>query len=433
MPNLTNTDALIATLGEGSPEENQAVSQALVKIGPAAVQALIAAAHDDRKASRKKLDAIADVLGDIGTVVIPDLIPVLLVGYKYGAFDLPQVASRALGRIGVPAMPALIDAMNAGSMAVAEAFGSIGAFAAPTLIAALSDPSEAIRFTAAEGLSRIGPDAKDAPPGLIAALDDESPRVRCSAAWALGRFVSPPANGALAALIATLGDEDKDVRLNAVCALANIGPDAAPAVPALLRSLCDLDHKIRWRTVMALGHIGTPAPREAVTAIIATLSDQSVDLQRGMFHGDCLRRVAVSTLTGIGVAGMPDLIAALREQRGDVRWVVARVLGRIGPAASDAVPALIDALADTSPFIRSEVVESLGKIGSPAAVPALIAAVSDETETVRSLAAGALGKIGPWASDATPALRAVLNDLGEDDGVRLAAQVALRHVAPAIQ
>jgi hypothetical protein len=89
------------------------------------------------------------------------------------------------------------------SQAAADALGRIGPPAVPDLIAALQSTDPEVRLQAAQVLARMGSDARDAVPYLIRLLDDPDERIRKTAARTLGR----------------------------------VGPDAAPAVPALMRSL----------------------------------------------------------------------------------------------------------------------------------------------------------------------------------------------------
>lgn len=86
---------------------------------------------------------------------------------------------------------------------------------------------------AAEALSRIGPPAV---PELILALQSSDPHVRREAADVLSRL-GPDAKDAVPDLIRLLDDEDLVTRKMAAKALGRIGPDAAPAVPALMRTL----------------------------------------------------------------------------------------------------------------------------------------------------------------------------------------------------
>ena len=88
-----------------------------------------------------------------------------------------------------------------------------------------------------------------------------------------------------------------------------------------------------------------------------------------------------------------------------VRRFAVQAAGSIGPAAREAVPALIEALQDAAyrlsdptsgePKIRHYAAWSLGEIGPDAkeAIPALTEALNDEEKWVRSTAEKALAKI----------------------------------------
>jgi hypothetical protein len=91
--------------------------------------------------------------------------------------------------------------------AAADALGRIGPPAVPDLIQALRNRDPVVRKQAAEVLARMGSDAKPAVPDLVHLLDDEDESIRKEAARTLGR----------------------------------IGPDAAAAVPALMRTLLQPD------------------------------------------------------------------------------------------------------------------------------------------------------------------------------------------------
>ena len=82
----------------------------------------------------------------------------------------------------------------------------------------------------------------------------------------------------------------------------------------------------------------------------------------------------------------------------------ASALGRIGPEAKEAVPALIIALNDQSEGVRSSAASALGRIRPEAkeSVPALIIALNDQSEWVRHSAASALGEMGTEAKRGCP-------------------------------
>ena len=101
----------------------------------------------------------------------------------------------------------------------------------------------------------------------------------------------------------------------------------------------------------------------------------------------------------------------LRDADPGNRMLAAESLGRMGPAAEEAVPDLIQLLGEENDFLRSTAVTALAAIGA-GAVPALIAAMNHQGPAVRSGAADALGGIGAGATEAIPAL---INLLGDRD------------------
>src|SRR5690242_7970492 len=103
-------------------------------------------------------------------------------------------------------------------------------------------------------------------------------------------------------------------------------------------------------------------------------------------------------LCALGVGPVPDyrpvaeLVARLGDLDDDSRLRAAFELRQRGPAAAQAVPALIVALHDRKAEIRQEAAFALGRIGAPAkpAIPALVAALKDEDPVVRFWGVSAL-------------------------------------------
>ncbi len=126
-----------------------------------------------------------------------------------------------------------------------------------------------------------------------------------------------------------------------------------------------------------------------------------------------VRERAVDALGRIGPgahAAVPALVAMIPGS--ETAWEIAAALGKIGPEAEPAVPALIELLRGSTDLNRSTAAEALGNIGSraAAAVPGLIAALADSYYITRANAAAALAKIGEAATPALPALIKALED-----------------------
>jgi len=133
----------------------------------------------------------------------------------------------------------------------------------------------------------------------------------------------------------------------------------------------------------------------------------------------------------LGVA-TGDWVAALKSSDALERRLAAHALAEIGPAAREAVPALIEALRDPESFVRVWAAAALARVQpeNPDAIVALVAGTRDGISFVRSLAAWHLGRLGPGhpgIEALVPELRELLND--NDPSVRAEALVALENLA----
>jgi HEAT repeat protein len=175
------------------------------------------------------------------------------------------------------------------------------------------------------------------------------------------------------------GDEARKDKTIAVLADA-VGSKEPLARAAAMRALADL----------------RPAPERILPALKPHLfgPDKEVAAE------------ALRTLTGLGKAPVSVLIEALKVP--EHRPVVAAVLGALGDAAKEAVPALVDVVkSDKNAESRGEALMAIGAIGPAAkdAAPAAIAALDDRSEKVGCAACYAIGKIGPAAIAAEPELK----------------------------
>jgi HEAT repeat protein len=131
----------------------------------------------------------------------------------------------------------------------------------------------------------------------------------------------------------------------------------------------------------------------------------------------------------LGVA-TGDWVAALKSSGSLERRLAAHALAEIGPAAREAVPALIEAVRDPESFVRVWAAAALARVQpeNPDAIPALVAGTHDGISFVRSLAAWHLGRLGrghPGIESMAPELRELLND--SDPSVRAEALAALEN------
>ena len=209
---------------------------------PTSMQALQDGLNDEDEAVR--LNAVY-ALGNIGEPAIPTLIEALRQESKTawnrnidrGDFTNPSQLDSIYGlaAMGEPAVPALTEVLGddtnwwsrAGAAAALGCMGEPAQGAVPALIEALKDDSEWVRRNAADTLGNIGPSAQSAVPALIEALGDDRPVSR----WSLS---------------------DAPLRENAIIALAKMGQLPQNAMPVMAEALQDENQYIRSWAAIAL-------------------------------------------------------------------------------------------------------------------------------------------------------------------------------------
>ena len=385
-------------------------------------------------------------------------------------------AIQELGPEAEEAVPALVDTLGDGDVeiraAAAEALGAIGPGAKagiPALIEALTDRGVVIR--AEEGLEKwvpvwylvgsclgqIGPVAL---PDLIDLLDSEHPQKYGGAAQAI-HVIGPEAKEAVEPLLNMLAKDEPFPRRAALCALMGIGPEAKAAVPALTEALTHEDFHTQYWACRALREIG-PEAKTAAPVLVKLLREGVPSEPR---YSASVRRHAAQALGGIGpdagTKARDALAAALKDPIDPVREDAAIALGKLGPFAQPAVPAIEEAL-DKGPFsarvhaakslwlITGETeravdvlvgelgdfnwgllsAQVLGEMGTKAtkAVPSLVDLFQSVDLHQRVAAADALLRIDPESKAAVPALKELLDH--EDEELREAAVELLKYLDP---
>jgi len=398
-----------------SPYQVQkAAAEALVKIGNAAVEPLIAALEDqdrrynvaralgqigDARAAeplilaledRKMWIEAAEALGMIGdTHAVEPLVEVFIKDYEhYNTDDSYDFYTRCIVRDTVEKALDKIDP-NWTKFEVAQRI-------VPALLTALIDERSGVRLTAKMTLEKICPDwmqsdaARETVPVFAAALVHEDLRVSEDAEEVLKK-IDPnwakfeKAKAAIPSLVAALRDRNYYTEKVAVEALVKFGN---AAVEPLIAALEDQDR--RYNVARALGQIGDARAAEPLVTRLKHDAHQEV----------------VDALIKIGNAAVEPLIAVLKYHISDVRRRAIEALGQIGDAR--AVEPLIAVLKDQDIGIRMTTAEALGQIADKRAIKPLVALLKDNYCYVRHPAAKALDSLG-WQpqSDAQCALRAV--------------------------
>jgi HEAT repeat protein len=164
--------------------------------------------------------------------------------------------------------------------------------------------------------------------------------------------------------------------------------------------LKDKEPFVRAKAAEALGNIGNHA-NEAIPALLEAAQDKDVTVRREAIGS--VARIGVKKAVGV-----PVLIRLLKDQSPEVREGAAQILGDIGPKAREAVPALLQSRKDHSPEVRFRAAMALYKIDGKD--NHLLQLRTDKEAFRQYEVFGALGKLGPKARPAFPALMEALRE-----------------------
>ncbi len=137
------------------------------------------------------------------------------------------------------------------------ALGKIGVPALPHLIEALDDADAAVRLRAIRPIVVMGAVASDAAPALASHLADSDTQVRQWSAVALGQ-IGPPAAGAVPRLAEALKDSEAAVRQAAAAALGAVG--GMEAIDPLKNALADPNPGVQRAARVALQRLQPERP-----------------------------------------------------------------------------------------------------------------------------------------------------------------------------
>ncbi len=225
-------------------------------------------------------------------------------------------------------------------------------------------------------------------------------------------------------------------------ALKYLGPHAAEAVPVLGRKLEKAENLDKTGYGETLSAIGDPALPELGRLLEKggewTRGEAARSLAKAGKEGLAeVRRALASPVEEIRFAAaeglrkstdaenIPSLIPLLRDPSEKVQYAAAYSLSDHGPAAKEAVPALLGMLDGRSPEVRRSAIWALGSIRIPEEriVPRLVEFLRpSEADRLCEAALQALAKFGPAAAPAVPAIPACL---GRATQIRTAALLAV--------
>jgi len=315
-------------------------------------------------------------------------------------YDRTKQAHRRLVEIGKPGIPYLADAVkdtrkNVRWRAV-QVLGAIGGDeVVPPLLLALADADKDVRRYAVSFLGRWGKDESSVPSAVKQLLYDPEPQVVWHAMAALdelGDSSYKTERGLVEALCPYLEGPDDDRREHAARALAMIG--SGQACPALVKALGSPESSGACRNAI-VGAIGKIGSRNAVPLLLQLFTNEAKEkkvrfkaaaalqlLGDPSINEDLLplcapawvREATVKALgfkDNIEAVGRLEQILADDEENLRVREQAAVSLGKIGdPHAIQSLGKAL--LTQKDRYLRIQLINALGVIGSPKAVPYLV-------------------------------------------------------------
>jgi HEAT repeat protein len=427
---------LIRALEDPDTEVRAASAQALSSIVPRAVKArsggrtirdattaLSRCLKDPqitvRIAAVKALSPIASEVVRSGSAgeIVRDVATALIAGLKDPEPSVRSAATISLSEIAQP------QRASGGTSPIDR--GSVR----DELNAMFGDHDAEVRLAAIEAVAKhfsvSGP-----PEALTAVLKDDSAKIRAAAINALAHYrqgLDP-----WVPILFRLAEQDPDPSVREHClrilGYAFTPPAITPAaVPALIASLKSANANVRSQAASVLGNLKARADA-AIPELLRVLNEPLVPGARPFYGGGhifdpgCASALALGRIAPGSVAAK-EVVAALTEvaRSGPVirRGWAAHALGDFGPAAEEAVPALVKIIKESTPepptLNESSAAVALGKIapGTPSAdqaIAALLPVLESKDLFSRVRAIEALGRFGPRARAAVPKIRALEGD-----------------------
>ncbi|HUY32298.1 MAG TPA: HEAT repeat domain-containing protein [Pirellulales bacterium] len=385
------SDELVVAL-DGSPEAFQygygsrppsvadVAANSLLRIGPAAVPALERALKQANPRIRK---AAAIILGKCKPLAGSSM-PTWVAALDDGILDVRTHAIRALGAIGkdaAPAVPRLAKFLDSehewvriSTYCALAGIGVLDETSRSRLTAALTANSRRERYEAAHALAACGEPVDQILPTMIElATSDGFFRNEALEYLETMGPAAAPATGPLSQLLTQSkanGYEDVGNVELAGRALAAIGPAAVAGLTAALRNR---DPGVRQVAARSLGEIG-PAAGASIPSLLGLLDDKGL----WVYHMTEVRWAVAEALGRMGRedVAVPVLLRLLEEMRNadyDARETLIGALGRIGPGARDAIPAIVRFVDRGDRDVTDAVAIAVAKIdpSSPSLVPCL--------------------------------------------------------------
>jgi HEAT repeat protein len=362
-------EPIISALRKEEDDEHKLVlTQFLIRMGPAAVPALISTFKDPSIA----IYSVA-ALGTIGKPAVPSLIALL----HNPDEDMVNYAGLSLARIGLAALPDLLELFKTDTTLV-PLIGGILARMGGTALPRLLEEFKTLETSGEQGSERglllmsmileISLTDAEQMHALFKVTDEKLIRMLTGILVSKGTpVIDPVIVGLLSwekptpSLVVQTFMSMKSEVINRVHQVMNQLPDRDLRRIPLIRllgamkdpssstiifsAMNDSDQRIRVAAILELGKFGL----EALAHLTQAMDDENTEV----------RVAAIEAMGDIGLPALDQLLTALKDENGDIRAAAIKGIGKIGEPAKFM---LIQALNDSDRQVRRDVVRLLDTI-----------------------------------------------------------------------
>jgi HEAT repeat protein len=291
-----------------------------------------------------------------------EVLPYLAAPLKARRWAAISVALESIEHLGPTArgsVPALVDFLAdlKGTNYVEGIFARVPAITSNNLSKAAATLRDRWLYSTAGALANMGTNAAPAVPLLQEFFETRTNiNTRAEIAFALCR-IDPTQTNALDYLVTSL-QHRTNAWYSATRQLGELGPQARVAEPVLLEALGDTNESVVAEAAVSLKKIGVPAA-EFVPQLKAGLN--SKDQMKRFRAAQRVMSVAPADADAHRV-----LVLGATEAASPVRYLAVEELGKAGPAAKDAIPALRELLKSNDRALASAAAEALKEIEAKA-------------------------------------------------------------------
>jgi HEAT repeat protein len=231
----------------------------------------------------------------------------------------------------------------------------------------LDDPDTQVRWAAMYAFDSLESDDPRVLTRLIDFAKDATTRVRRGATISLTNLLDDNSESDFRKAV------DEKLRIAAIEALASEAWRGPAVVPVLIDALRDSDPLARLHAVTALGSLGMiakqaiPALSELLRAKTVPSDDVATLLVDSSRMATQIKAAAIASLRSLGADSsliVPELIKLLSHPDATVRENAAGSLSELGPAAAQAVPALLEQVASGG-LGNHAVAQVVSEMGAP--------------------------------------------------------------------